>query len=181
MKKPIKLIAFVLIVLLLNISNVVAQGVNRYLTLGNSTTTIDNLFIADSVSAGNSVVYIAEFDIIPNEATDTKLILSELLTACTQRNAMAVLILRRVNANMEVEEERIWSNVTVTEMTLPEMDAASRTTAKFRIKIKAATATVKFDKKTKIGLSKTEVQRSAISSAYRFRAGTLPTNRISKI
>ena len=82
---------------------------------------------------------------------------------------------------MEVEEERIWNNVFVQEMILPEMDASSRTTAKFRIKIKAATATVKFDTKTKISLSKTEVQRSAISSAYRLRAGTLPTNRISKI
>jgi hypothetical protein len=181
MKKPIKLIAVALIVLLLNKSNVTAQGSNRYLTLGKSTTTIDNLVIADSIGTGNTVVYTAEFDIIPNGASETKSVLSELLTTCAQRNTIAVLVLSRVNTNMEVMEERTWNSVTISEIILPEIDASARATAKIRIKIKAGTASLKYDTKTKISMSKTEPQRSAVTSAYRFNAGRLPGIRISKI
>ncbi|MBK8299823.1 MAG: hypothetical protein IPN56_03585 [Chitinophagaceae bacterium] len=181
MKKPIKLIAVALIVLLLNKSNVVAQGSNRYLTLGNSTTTIDNLVIADSINPGNSVLYTAEFDIIPNGASETKSVLSELLTTCAQRNTIAVLVLSRVNTNMEVMEERTWNSVTISEIILPEIEASARATAKIRIKIKAGTASLKYDTKTKISISKTEPQRSVVTSAYRFNAGRLPGIRISKI
>ena len=136
MKKPIKLIAVALIVLLLNKSNVVAQGSNRYLTLGNSTTTIDNLVIADSINPGNSVLYTAEFDIIPNGASETKSVLSEFLTTCAERNTIAVLVLSRVNTNMEVMEERTWNSVTISEIILPEIEASARATAKIRIKIR---------------------------------------------
>ena len=181
MKKPIKLIAVALIVLLLNKSNVVAQGSNRYLTLGNSTTTIDNLVIADSINPGNSVLYTAEFDIIPNGASETKSVLNELLTTCTQRNTIAVLVLSRVNTNMEVMEERTWNSVTISEIILPEIEASARATAKIRIKIKAGTASLKYDTKTKISISKTEPQRSVVTSAYKFNAGRLPGIRISKI
>ncbi|MBL0067456.1 MAG: hypothetical protein IPP39_02790 [Chitinophagaceae bacterium] len=181
MKKPIKLIAVALIVLLLNKSNVVAQGSNRYLTLGNSTTTIDNLIIADSINPGNSVLYTAEFDIIPNGASETKSVLSELLTTCAERNTIAVLVLSRVNTNMEVMEERTWNSVTISEIILPEIEASARATAKIRIKIKAGTASLKYDTKTKISISKTEPQRSVVTSAYRFNAGRLPGIRISKI
>lgn len=181
MKKPIKLIAVALIVLLLNKSNVVAQGSNRYLTLGNSTTTIDNLVIADSINPGNSVLYTAEFDIIPNGASETKSVLSELLTTCAERNTIAVLVLSRVNTNMEVMEERTWNSVTISEIILPEIEASARATAKIRIKIKAGTASLKYDTKTKISISKTEPQRSVVTSAYRFNAGRLPGIRISKI
>lgn len=181
MKKPIKLIAVALIVLLLNKSNVVAQGSNRYLTLGNSTTTIDNLVIADSINPGNSVLYTAEFDIIPNGASETKSVLSELLTTCAQRNTIAVLVLSRVNTNMEVMEERTWNSVTISEIILPEIEASARATAKIRIKIKAGTASLKYDTKTKISISKAEPQRSVVTSAYRFNAGRLPGIRISKI
>ena len=64
---------------------------------------------------------------------------------------------------------------------LPEIEASARATAKIRIKIKAGTASLKYDTKTKISISKTEPQRSVVTSAYRFNAGRLPGIRISKI
>ena len=82
---------------------------------------------------------------------------------------------------MEVMEERTWNSVTISEIILPEIEASARATAKIRIKIKAGTASLKYDTKTKISISKTEPQRSVVTSAYRFNAGRLPGIRISKI
>lgn len=180
-KMTVRLIAISVVALLLNKSNVTAQGSNRYLTLGKSTTTIDNLVITDSIGTGNKVVYTAEFDIIPNNANETKLLLSELFTACMKRNVIAILILSRVNTNMEVMEERTWNSVTISEIILPEIDASAKVTAKIRIKIKAEKASLKYDTKAKISMSKTEPQRAAVTSAYRLNAGRLPGIRISKI
>lgn len=180
-KLAIQPIVFSIIILLACRSTVAAQGSNRCISLGKNSTWIDNLLIADSIMPGKGIAYTAEFDIIPNDALETKLILNELFSSCLQKKTIAQLMTSRVNTNMEAMEERYWKNVTISLILFPEMDAASRELVKIRIKIKAVSATVKFDSKTKINISKKEQQRLSFKNAYRLNAGRLPGIRVSKI
>lgn len=158
-----------------------AQTSNRYLSIGSNSTSIDNLTILDSLDAENKIAFTAGFEIVPNTLSQTKFLLNELLTASTQKIKLAAIVLSTVNNNLELIEERNWKNVTVLEIYFPEMDATQRATAKIRIRIKAETATVTYDMKSKFTTSKSEPARVPLVSNYSLHAGGLPGNRVSKI
>ncbi|MBL0269171.1 MAG: hypothetical protein KAX45_04915 [Chitinophagaceae bacterium] len=184
MKKQVRILFLLTLVFLLTAAStikVAAQGGNWFIGLGENSMPVAYLQIADSVNPDKTMAFTAVIDVIPDGTRESKLLLAELLAATIKPTSIPSLLLGRVNDSLELMEERIWSNVSIQEMLIPEMDAASlRTSAKIRIRLKAEKAGVRYGTKTKVSFTPADNRRAALSSAYRVKAGALPVRRIIK-
>ena len=156
-----------------------AQNSGNVLTVNGINIPADRLSITDSIPPDNKPVYLASFDIAVKDAEDTKSVILQLQT-WLQENKMASLSLSMLNRNFEVAEERLYSNVSIQEITWPAADATSRSAAKISVKIKAGAVQINYDTKNKIQVAPVRAMAAMISN-YRFQLGSLPANRIAAI
>jgi hypothetical protein len=157
-------------------------------TVNNSSATVNNLFMMDSIDAGyqagetrsfgNEVMHLASFE-IELGSTDAINILKTLFSGI-QGQQLQALTLHKLSSQRQVIEERSFGFVTVKEILFPELNAESMETAKAKVIIQARDV---FNDSKSGHRIVTDPGRSKMAASNRFRLimGDLPAQRVLRI
>jgi hypothetical protein len=156
-----------------------AQQSSSQLSIGGNTVSIENVGVAAVLGPDNKIQHTANFDITLSDNEDTKAILVS-LQSYFKKSSAAELFISTLNFNGVVQEERYYKDAVITEMQLPQLDAAAKSVLKIKIKIKAANVKLTAGGGKAIGKIGNKI-RPAMASNFRIKMGNLPVNRVSKI
>ncbi|MDZ4794220.1 MAG: hypothetical protein SGI83_08075 [Bacteroidota bacterium] len=155
-------------------------GGTDFVTINNTTVPTHDLYMVDSIDAGNQIKHAASFEIKVNSSENVKKILAD-FQSYMAKNQSFLLVFSKANLQFSVFEQRTYTAAKVKELTLSALSASAKEGVTITIKIQAEQVAIAYDKANKINSPISSKTGVVLASNYRFELNGQSMNRVIEI